>query len=386
MGRLSVGAAVVLAAGILFSAAWAFDNGPAVRAGMLRAGDLVLNLELEPAAAECDRLLAIPNGEAAGRFCQGVVTLARAEDADDPAPDLDRFLIEIAEAVRAAEALERAHPADAEVQLLLGLVHGSKALADGAHKNYLAAWQALREGHRRFQEALRLDPALVDAYYGIGVYNYALGRLPLLLKPLVSIVLPSGDPGKGLADIERVAERGTYLKMTARVALLGLYAGQEERYADALRLGPGLLRRYPGNPDLYFATASAASELGRFDEALEIARRVGRHLADGRPHFSRDLTARYYQLMGKIHMDQEEAGPALAFFQRAIQAPTPPRYGWVTAWAWTRSGMVHDRLGERDEAVRRYREALAVKAEGPAGERARQYLETPYRGRVRPRS
>jgi tetratricopeptide (TPR) repeat protein len=90
--------------------------------------------------------------------------------------------------------------------------------------------------------------------------------------------------------------------------------------------------------------------------------------------------------MGKIYMDQGEHASALAFFQRAIQGPTPTRYRWVTAWAWTRSGMIHDLQGNREEAIRRYRQALAVETEGLAKELARRYLDEPYRGRTRPAS
>ncbi|HSB79108.1 MAG TPA: tetratricopeptide repeat protein, partial [Candidatus Methylomirabilis sp.] len=56
------------------------------------------------------------------------------------------------------------------------------------------------------------------------------------------------------------------------------------------------------------------------------------------------------------------------------------------AWAWTRSGMIHDLQGEREEAVRRYRQALAAGKEGPARSLAQRYLETPYRGESRPPS
>lgn len=368
---------------LLASPSVAFHAAPEVRAGMLRATDLLLNRDVEAAETECRSLLMRPEGEAAGRFCLGLVTLTRAENQDDPTPDLDRFLAQAAEAVAAAEALERSQPADAEVKLLLGLAHGTKALVDGGRKNYLAAFTSLREAHRRFEEAIKLDPKLVDAYYGIGLYNYALGRLPALLKPLVSIVLPPGDAGHGLQDLERVAEQGTYLKMTARVALLHLYASREEKYAEALRLSRDLLSQYPGNADLYFATAHAASELGRGADALEIARRVARNMAERRPRFGPELAGRYAQLMGKIYMDQGEHATALTFFQRALETPTPPRYLWVTAWAWTRSGMIYDLQGDREEAVRRYRKALSVPTEALAQDVARRYLETPYRGRPR---
>jgi tetratricopeptide (TPR) repeat protein len=360
-----------------------FPIAPAVRAGMLRATDLLLNRDVEAAEAECHGLLKLPEGQAAGRFCLGLVTLTRAEDKDDPTPDLDRFLTQAAESIAAAGALERSHPADAEIKLLLGLAHGNKAVVDGGRKNYLAALTSLREAHRLFEEALRLDPKLADAYYGIGLYNYALGRLPVLLKPLVSIVLPPGDSSHGLQDLERVAEQGTYLKMTARVALLHLYASREGKYAEALRLGRDLISRYPGNADLYFVTAHAASELGRGAEALEIARRVARNMGERRPRFGPELAGRHAQLMGKIYMDQGEHATALTFFQRALETPTPPRYLWVTAWAWTRSGMIYDLQGDREEAVRRYHKALAVPTEALAQDVARRYLETPYRGRPR---
>jgi tetratricopeptide (TPR) repeat protein len=353
---------------------------------VLKATDLMLNLDADAAEEECQRLLALPQGEAAGRFCLAMVTLTRAEDKDDPAPELDRFLTQVGTAISAAEALERFQPTDADAKLLLGLAQGSKALVDGGRKNYLSAFQAIREAHRRFEEALQLDPNLIDAYYGLGVYNYALGRLPALLRPLVSIALPAGDNTHGLEEIERVAEQGTYLKMTARVALLHLFAGTEQKYAEAVRLGRDLLSRYPGNVDLYFATANAASELGRTAEALEIARRVARNMAEGRPHFSPDLAGRYNQLLGKIYMDRGENATALAFFKRAIEAPAPPRYRWVTAWAWTRSGMIYDLQGEREEAVRRYRKALTVEGGGIAKDAARRHLDEPYRGRPQPAS
>jgi tetratricopeptide (TPR) repeat protein len=371
---------------LLAARASAFHDAPAIRAGMLKASDLMLNLDANGAEEECQGLLTLPGGEAAGRFCQAMVTLTRAEDMDDPTPELNRFLTQVGMAISAAEALERSQPKDAEVKLLLGLAEGSKALVDGGQKNYLAALQAIREAHRRFEEALKLDPNLVDAYYGLGIYNYALGRLPALVRPLVSIALPAGDATHGLQELERVAEQGTYLKMTARVALLHLYVGTEQKYAEALRLGQDLLARYPGNVDLYFAVANAASELGRAAEALEIARRVARNMAEGRPHFGPDLAARYNQLLGKVYMDNGEHATALAFFKRAIEAPAPSRYRWVTAWAWTRSGMIFDLQGDREEAVRRYHKALATNSEGPARDTARRYLDAPYRGRPRPGS
>ena len=371
---------------LLTSSAFALQAAPEVRVGLLKANDLLLNREAEKAEEVCQHIVALPQGVAPGQLCLALVKLARAKDMDDPVLVLDQFLAQVTNAIKTAEAIEGSQPADAELNLLLGVAYGSKAMVEGGRKNYFAVWREIREAHRRFKQALQLDPKLVDAYYGLGQYNYALGRLPTLLKPLVNVALPHGDAAHGLLELERVAEQGAYFKMTARVDLLHLYAGQEEKYAEAFRLGRDLILRYPGNPDLYFATSHAASELGHMSDALEVARRIARNMTEGHPHFTSDLLPRYNQLMGKIYMDQGEYATALAFFQHAIQVPTSARYRWVTAWAWTRSGMIYDVQGNREEALRRYRQALAVETEGLARDLARRYLDEPYRGRVRPAS
>ncbi len=360
----------------------AFHQAPVIRDALVRAGDQLLNQDLTGAEATCRILLEHPSGTAAGRFCLGLVIATHAENADDPAPDQRRFLEEASAAQQAAEAMERATPLDPDVKLLLGSILGGKAMIHSGRGSYLAALGEIKDAHRYFEEARRLDPSLVDAGYGLGLYQIALGDLPGFLKPLTSLVLPSGDSAEGIKMLEGVAERGTVFKMPARVALLYIYITPSiRRYADALRLGEDLIRRYPGNSDLYFATALAASESGRFDRALDIGRRVNERISGGQRGFPTDLLPRYDHLMGKLYMDQGEDAMALSFFQKAVQTPTRPRLRWITALAWARSGMIYDRRGERDEAVRRYRAALGIETGGVGQDLARRYLESPYRGR-----
>ena len=47
--------------------------------------------------------------------------------------------------------------------------------------------------------------------------------------------------------------------------------------------------------------------------------------------------------------------------------------------------MIHDLLGERAEAKKSYRMALAVETDGIAKDAARQYLNEPYRKEATPR-
>jgi tetratricopeptide (TPR) repeat protein len=251
-------------------------------------------------------------------------------------------------------------------------------MIDGVRGNYLSTYEGIKRTRRYFEDCLRHHPTTYDAYYGLGLYDYTLSRLSWFYRPLVHLVLPPGDRERGLRALALAGERGTATRMLAKLALLQTFTGLEKDYHRALPLAEELLRRFPGNPELYFQAALVYSELGRFAEALEVGRRIRAHLEQGRHHFRREMLPRYFQLMGKIYMDHGDYLTALGFFRKTIEQPTI-RYAWVTAWAWTRTGMIHDLLGERREATKSYRMALAVKTDGMAKDLARQYLDEPYR-------
>jgi hypothetical protein len=72
---------------------------------------------------------------------------------------------------------------------------------------------------------------------------------------------------------------------------------------------------------------------------------------------------------------------ALAHLARLEQlGPARPAASPFVVLGRLRQGMVHDARGERDDALRRYREVLALPDRSGAHDRAREYLETPYQG------
>lgn len=360
-----------------------------VTATLVRAIDRLLNVEPDRAAAEARALQQIPGGEAAGAFVAAFIPLVRVAEKEDVAAEADQFLAALAPVLDRVRALEAEHPRDAEVKLLAGMVWGSKAMADGVRRNILAGYQASKESHRAFSEAVALQSDLYDAYYGLGLYDISFAQLPRVLRAAASVILPSGDLQRGLERLRLAAERGTYTRPLAQMALFRHLVGVEQRYAEAAAVGQSLVDRYPNNPDLYFPLALSYSEMGRHEEALRLARRVGARIDAGTPPFTREMLPRYYQLMGKLYMDMGEHATALRFFQRTIDHGNKA-YAWVAAWAHTRSGMIYDLHGDRQEAIRHYRRALEVETESLAREAAQGYLATPYTGNAartrRPRS
>jgi len=99
------------------------------------------------------------------------------------------------------------------------------------------------------ETALRLDPTLDDAYFGIGMYHYYADIAPAYAKLLRRLLLlPGGDRDAGLREIERARERGAILRGEADFQrhLIDLWYEHEPR--RALAILEALDRRYPSNP------------------------------------------------------------------------------------------------------------------------------------------
>ncbi len=353
-------------------------GNPRIEELVVAGTDHLLNFDYDEAEQSFSRLGDVDATGLLAPFYRAFVKLARTEDREATREEMDAFLATMSSTTADAEGQLKGAPEDPDLLLFLGMAWGSKAVLDGVRGNYLSAYEGIKWTKRYFDACLQHQPTRYDAYYGLGLYDYTLSRVAWYYRPLVNLVLPPGDRERGLRDLTVASERGTATRMLAKFALLQTFTGLEKDYDRALPLADELLWRFPGNPELYFQAALVYSELGRFADALDVGRRIRANLEQGRNHFKREMLPRYFQLMGKVYMDHGEYPTALSFFRKTIDQPTT-RYAWVTAWAWTRTGMIHDLLGERAEAKKSYRMALAVETDGISKDAARHYLSEPYR-------
>ncbi|MBI2883357.1 MAG: tetratricopeptide repeat protein [Candidatus Methylomirabilis oxyfera] len=347
--------------------------------------DHLLNLDYDLAERTFARLDDVDRSGLLAPLYQAFVLLARLQEREPTRQEMDTFLAAMRPLLAKAETRLRQTPEEPDLLLFLGMAWGSKAMIDSALGNYFSAYEAIKRTKSYLDACLVPQPVRYDAYYGLGLYDYTLSRIAWFYRPLVHLALPPGNHERGLRELTIASEQGVATRMLAKLALLQIYTGIEKEFGKALPLAEELLRRFPGNPELYFQTALVYSELRRFPEALEIGRRIRANLNLGRYHFTREMLPRYLQLIGKIYMDRGDYSTALSFFRQAVEQPTD-RYAWVTAWAWTRTGMIHDLTGKRTEAERSYRMALAIKTNSIAKDVARQYLNEPYRKEAAPRT
>jgi tetratricopeptide (TPR) repeat protein len=228
---------------------------------------------------------------------------------------------------------------------------------------------AARDGNRirsALERALALDPSLVDAKFGLGLYHYYADVAPAAAKVLRwLLLLPGGDRALGLREMLEARDRGVLLRGEADFQLHRLYLWYEHQPQRALELLAGLDARFPSNPVFLQRTAEVLDEYihdhpgsaETWQQLLDRAR-AGRMAATGLA----DTRARLGLAVELEAM--QETDRALDHLQTVMRARPPAPFG-ATARAHVLMGEAYDRLGQREAAVAAYQRALD---EDPNGE------------------
>lgn len=271
------------------------------------------------------------------------------------------LLAKINASIASGEAWVAREPKRGEAWFYLGGAYGTRVMLRGLRAQYLSAARDGKRIHDSLQMAVKLDPTLQDAFFGLGIYHYYVAIAPRAVRVLRALLLlPGGNRAGGLREMEQTRSRGMLLRGEADYQLHLIYLWYENQPATSLRLVEGLRARYPHNPVFPLRLAVVQSEyLNNHRAALETYRalfdaaRAGRVAA---PAIS-EVNARLGMAGQMDYLCESDR--AIEQLRTVIaQRPSAP-YG-ALARAHYQLGVVHDRIGRRSEAVNAYESALAA--------------------------
>ncbi len=352
-----------------------------LKASVLRGIEKALNLEQKGAVAELVKAVELePQNPGSYAYLAMVYlffyeTSLEEKEKKNNETSLLRA-VENAES-RAEKRIEK-DPRDGEAYFSMALAKMVRDRWEMDRKNYFRAFREAQDVWDYLEKTRKWDPENYDVYYPMGVIHYYLGQLSGPARWIATLFITPVDREKGLKELELAAEKGYFLKDMARSNLISIYYAYEKQPARALPLARRLTEKYPDNYNFNFAQADILSRLGRFEEAMTVARRIEAGIKSGIPPFRPELWPRYQQLLGKIYLDQGDYEKATEYLKLVLkeQAPYNSR---VRAWALVRLGMIADARKERRQAEEYYQRALEVEgAEGSAQRTAREYLTNPY--------
>lgn len=268
------------------------------------------------------------------------------------------LLSRINAAIGAAEAWVSREPKRAEAWFYLGGAYGTRVLLRGHRGQYLAAARDGKRIHDALQLAVRLDPSLGDAYFGLGLYHYYAAIAPRAARIISMLMfLPGGDRAGGLREMEQTRSKGLLLRGEADYQLHLIYLWYEKQHMTALRLIEGLRARYPRNPVFHTRLAEVQGTYLRNHQA---ALKTYRSMLDAARAGKIESPA-LSEIQAKLGIAQEldamcdSAGAAAQLDAVIAQKPSTP-YA-ALARAQYQLGLVHDRAGRRNDAITAYQRA-----------------------------
>ena len=270
----------------------------------------------------------------------------------------EALLTKINAAIASAEAWVAREPRRAEAWFYLGGSYGTRVLFRGHRGQYLAAARDGKRIHDSLQQAIKLDPTIGDAYFGLGLYHYYAAIAPRAARILTMLLfLPGGDRAGGLKEMEQTRSKGLLLRGEADYQLHLIYLWYERQPMTALHLIQQLRTRYSHNPVFYLRLADVQSTYFRDHPA---ARQTYQQLFDA-ARAGRVASPAVSEVQARLGLAHEmdtmcESERAVEQLRVVIaQKPSAP-YG-ALARAHYQLGVVHDRSGRRQDAIAEFERA-----------------------------
>jgi tetratricopeptide (TPR) repeat protein len=179
-------------------------------------------------------------------------------------------------AIQKADARIFAHQDGAWSYFYEGLAYGLRARLEALRDHALGTAHAGKKLRNLSLTALKLDPNLNDAWFGVGLYNYFVDTLPTYVKMLRFLIgLPGGDRLEGLSQIRQAMEKGQLVNPEARFHLAKNYSRSIDRqYAKSLELFGQMQQQYPHNPLWTLLVGSVELRMGKTKEGETLYRQV----------------------------------------------------------------------------------------------------------------
>jgi len=350
--------------------------------------DLIYNLRFEAADEHFERIIAVEPENPVGHFFLAMVTWWRVLSDLDSSEHDRAFYALLDRCVEVCDRRLETEPKDFDAILFKGGAIGFRGRLRGDRGEYLKAAGDGLKSLPLLKKSRQLEPANKDILFGQGIYNYFAEVMPErrpIIRPIM-FLLPDGDRGKGLAQLEEVVREGQYASAEAAYFLAQIHRIFEENKLKALEYLEYLHERYPDNALFHRYRARNLAELGRWRRAVPLYEEYVERSRGGQSgyHVHGRLEALYY--LGKYAFFQRRLGAAGDAFAAVDSLGGNSRREDDQAYVALANlmlGMTCDLQGARERAVQRYERVKKLKNQGESRELAKKYLKEPYGERIK---
>ncbi len=244
-----------------------------------------------------------------------------------------------------------------------------------------------RDGLRAMDYVLGIAeraPENADYAFGKGIYDYYSVVIPdryPYVKP-VMIFFPGGDRERGIQALERTVRHGRFIRTEAAYFLLQIYYLFENDFDKSVHYATWLRERHPQNSFFHTFEGRVYAKWGQWEKSRSVFEAVLKRYRNRHSGYNEAMAEQALYFLARGHMIYREYDVALSYLDdlRALSDRRNDEDGYFEVLGRLREGMAHDARGNRSRAIAAYSEVLDMKDWSGAHERAKRYLDSPYKG------
>ena len=181
----------------------------------------------------------------------------------------DQRYIDIAAKAESLATASLAQHETAEMHFYAGMAEAQAARMYSLRGENRATARVGVRAREHFLRALALEPSLVDANLGLGLYNYYVDTLSTAARVLRFFMgIPGGTKEEGIRQMRLAMEHGELTAASARFYLAMDLHNYDQKYEQALQLITPLVEEYPDNAIFLLARGDLFGKLRRKAQAI----------------------------------------------------------------------------------------------------------------------
>jgi tetratricopeptide (TPR) repeat protein len=346
----------------------------------------IYDIKLDKAESTFRALIADYPDHPAGRFFLAMIDWWKVLlDPDDKSHD-DVFFQKLEDVIYQCDQILEKDPKNVDALFFKGGAVGFRGRLRAFRESWLKAADDGREALPIVEKASLLDPTNFDVQLGFGIYDYYASVIPdeyPILKPLM-IFFPSGDKEKGIKELKNTAANGKYAKYEARYFLMTLYYDYEKNPYAADEYAKELNSDFSDNPIFERWLGRISAKKGDYVNASKIFQDVLNKANLNYPGYttlSAKREANYY--VGYEFKNLNKLDSAEYYFNECAGLSKQIEQSDEESGFLINSilfiGMINDLKGNREKAIKYYKEVLDMKEYGRSHSLAEGYMDSPYK-------
>jgi hypothetical protein len=185
----------------------------------------------------------------------------------------DLFFAYMDSTIQKAEAMYDKNERNFEASFFLAAAYGFTARLHSERSNWRKATVASKRSLDFMEKAKAGNGLSPEFLFGEALFNYYsiwIHENYPMLRPVLAF-FPDGDKRLGLKQLAYVANTGFYTGTESKFFLMKIYANEEGKMADALRLSEDLALKYPDNAYFQRFYARSLFVQGYFSKAERVS-------------------------------------------------------------------------------------------------------------------